>query len=180
MPLALAQSRGELCGLNENDVDFINNRLTIQRARYVESNLKDDETKNITSHRTISIPDSIINDIKLLLAYYDDRKNKLGSNWKNSPALLKSPTGGPIYPQSIYRYFSRIQKKYNLKHITLHGLRHTHISMLISSGELDIKEVSSRAGHSQTSTTMNIYAHLFKNNDDEIGKDLEEKYFKNK
>ena len=41
---------------------------------------------------------------------------------------------------------------------TLHGLRHTHATILIAAG-IPVVTVSNRLGHSDTSTTLNIYAH---------------------
>ena len=53
-----------------------------------------------------------------------------------------------------------IQKEYNLKDVPLYSLRHTGASLLIAAG-CDVKEVSGRLGHSRTSTTLDIYTHLF-------------------
>ena len=45
-----------------------------------------------------------------------------------------------------------------------HGLRHTSATLLIAEGS-DIREVSGRLGHSNTSTTGDIYAHFLKKAD---------------
>jgi len=45
----------------------------------------------------------------------------------------------------------------------LHGLRHTFASRLNASGEFDIAEISSALGHSNITTTLNIYTHVFNN-----------------
>jgi len=42
--------------------------------------------------------------------------------------------------------------------ITLHGLRHSHATALIAAS-VPINAVCERLGHSETSTTMNIYVH---------------------
>lgn len=52
-------------------------------------------------------------------------------------------------------------KKYGLRHIPFHGLRHTSVSLLITNG-VNTLVVSKRVGHSNVSTTQEIYAHLFK------------------
>lgn len=72
---------------------------------------------------------------------------------------------------SPYHIFKDIIKKYNAtvtddekkKHpdIPLHGLRHTSATLLISEN-VDVRTVSARLDHAQTSTTMNIYAHSLK------------------
>ncbi len=49
--------------------------------------------------------------------------------------------------------------------ITLHGLRHTHVSVLLSSGT-PVKTVSSRIGHSTPLVTMSIYVHLLAGDDE--------------
>ncbi len=48
--------------------------------------------------------------------------------------------------------------------ITLHGLRHTSATLAISQN-VDVKTVSARLGHAQTSTTLNIYAHALSGRD---------------
>lgn len=48
--------------------------------------------------------------------------------------------------------------------LPLHGLRHTSATLLISQN-VDVKTVSSRLGHSNTSTTLDVYAHALQNKD---------------
>lgn len=59
---------------------------------------------------------------------------------------------------TITRYNSGKPADHQLPHIPFHGLRHTSATLLIASQQ-DVKTVSKRLGHAQTSTTMNIYAH---------------------
>jgi integrase len=60
------------------------------------------------------------------------------------------------YPNDKLR---SIIKKYNLHPITIHGLRHTHASLLFRAGA-NIKEVQERLGHSDIQMTMTIYTHV--------------------
>ena len=53
---------------------------------------------------------------------------------------------------------------YQLPEIPSHGLRHTSTTLLIA-GKQDVRTVSSRLGHAQASTTMNIYAHALQEKD---------------
>lgn len=53
-----------------------------------------------------------------------------------------------------------------MKHITPHGFRHTHCSLLFESGA-SIKEVQVRLGHTDVKTTMDIYAHVSKQQTEE-------------
>ena len=64
-------------------------------------------------------------------------------------------------PGSYTYKFTKILKKYNLpKELTVHSLRHTNASLLISQN-VDIRTVANLLGHAQPSTTLNIYAHAF-------------------
>ena len=69
-----------------------------------------------------------------------------------------------------YHALQRVIAQYNAEHseqlplIPFHGLRHTSATLLISEHQ-NIKTVSSRLGHAQTSTTMNIYAHALQDGD---------------
>lgn len=51
-----------------------------------------------------------------------------------------------------------IQKRYELREVSLHSLRHTNATLRIQQG-INVQAISGRLGHSQASTTMNIYAH---------------------
>ena len=65
-----------------------------------------------------------------------------------------------------------IVEKFKLKPITIHGLRHSHVSLLISR-KYDIFEVSKRIGHKSIVTTQNIYGHLFDSVQKTIATDLD-------
>lgn len=63
--------------------------------------------------------------------------------------------------------------------ITLHDLRHTSATLLISQS-MDVKTVSARLGHAQTSTTMNIYAHALKSLDEKASEVLSNTFYTDK
>ena len=48
----------------------------------------------------------------------------------------------------------------NLRYVNIHSFRHLNATLLINSGT-DVRTVSAALGHSQASTTLNIYAHAF-------------------
>jgi integrase len=60
-------------------------------------------------------------------------------------------------PDSLSKAFERLVIKANVTPITLHGLRHTHISHLLMDG-VHVKVVSERAGHANVNITLNTYA----------------------
>ena len=65
-------------------------------------------------------------------------------------------------PDSITKAFDRLVKAAGVRRITLHGLRHTHISHQLMDG-VHVKIVSERAGHANISTTLAVYAAFIPN-----------------
>ena len=63
-------------------------------------------------------------------------------------------------------------KSRNLPKVTFHALRHSHASALIAAG-LDVVTVSRRLGHASPALTLNVYSHLFVNNDEEAAKAID-------
>lgn len=171
--------RGEICGIDVNDVNLNDGTIRIKQTRmvYGQGGLYIDSPKTLRSTRTITLPKGIMQKIEELLQYQEEQKMKLSDIWQDSPALLKNETGNPIYPQSVYRWFSKLQKEYDLPHLPLHGLRHTHVSMLVDC-DMNLEDISKRLGHSQKTTTLNIYSHLFSDKDEVLAMKLEERFLK--
>lgn len=71
-----------------------------------------------------------------------------------------------MFPDSISNWFTKFINKHKFPKITFHGLRHTSTTILINEG-LNIKAISSRLGHADTTTTLNIYTYALKSTDKE-------------
>ncbi len=81
--------------------------------------------------------------------------------------LFSSEENKPLYLDYVNHNLKIIIKENNLKHITLHGFRHTHCSLLFESGA-SVKEVYVRLGHTDIKTTMDdIYTHIAKKQTEE-------------
>lgn len=165
--------KGEIAGLNWEDVDFETGQISIKRTRMIQNGkgIYEDVPKTKKSIRTITLPSQVISLLHSLKAQQAEEKLMTGSKWEDSPALLKNSFGSPIYPQMLHRWFTNFIKENGLPYITLHGLRHTHTSLLAYM-QTDKLEISKRLGHSQLSTTLNIYTHLFEDSDKHIAADL--------
>ncbi len=67
---------------------------------------------------------------------------------------------GNLYsPQTVTDNFSSILKRNGLRHIRFHDLRHSCASLLLANG-VSMKDIQAWLGHSDISTTANIYSHL--------------------
>lgn len=67
--------------------------------------------------------------------------------------------GNIIKPNYVTCSFSDLLKKYGLRKIRFHDLRHTCASLLLNNG-IPMKQIQEWLGHSDFATTANIYAHL--------------------
>lgn len=151
----------EVLALTWNDIDFINNTVSVNKAiSKVNGKTFLKNTKNESSNRVISIPQSIISMLSNL------RKKSNSINIFN----LSYDTPNHWLKKTIRRYnkginqmkLSEVEKsERRLPEISFHGLRHTNATILISQG-IDIKTVSNRLGHYETSTTLNTYTHFIK------------------
>lgn len=171
--------KGEIMGLNREDIDFERGEIAIRRTRMIKpkEGVYEDTPKTDKSIRTVALPPEVMSEIWLLIAQQKEQKLQLQNQYHDSPALLRNDHGDPLYPQVLQRWFTRFLEKNSLPHAGLHSLRHTHASMLVYLGA-DKMQVSTRLGHSQLSTTLNIYTHLFENADKKIAADLSSNFLK--
>ncbi|MDO5303250.1 MAG: site-specific integrase [Clostridia bacterium] len=164
--------KSEICGLDWECVDLVNKTARVKKKRVLVpgQGLIEGKPKTPNSYRVSVLPSVLYDDLVIL---------QLRSE-KTSPGspVISSGEGAPIYPQVLARWFYRFLIKNNLRVISLHKLRHTYASMLASLN-VDIKQVSECLGHAQTSTTLDIYVHLFQNKNYEIADKLTELLYKN-
>lgn len=157
--------RGELLGLEWKDIDFDEGVIRIQRtSNYTKSRgIYTDTTKTEGSERWIKVPEEIVELLKTYKTVQDiDRKN-LANQWIDTDRLFTQWNGWPMSPQTPYDWLRKFCKKHNFPFYGVHQFRHLHTSLLIGAG-VDPTTVSGILGHSQVSTTMNLYSHMFKEN----------------
>lgn len=161
--------RGELTGLTWNDIDFDKSTININKTtQYVSGyGTFEKSTKSDTSNRVVYITPTTIQVLKKYKLKQDKQKLLLGNKWSNSTRVFTTDCGEDMHTDRPYKILKHIINKYNLKDITFHGLRHTSISLQISSG-IQAQIISKRAGHSNVSITHNIYSHFFESGFKEV------------
>lgn len=155
--------RGECLALTWNDIDFINNTLTINKTISVGHNNKQiiQDPKTFNSHRTISLDVVTIQMLRRWKVEQASMLLKFGHNSMNKNQLLFSTASkNTMYSLSKPRtILKKICDKHDFKFIPIHGFRHTHTSLLLESG-VSSESARDRLGHSDIQTTINIYTHL--------------------
>ena len=165
--------RGELTGLEWEDIDFENNRININKTTQAARGIGviEKKPKNNSSIRNNGIMQDTIDILKELKKEQKKNKRAFGSKWQNSKKVFTTIDGKAIHPDRPSQIFRDILKKYDLPLIPLHGLRHTLVSLMLNGG-VPVEVVSKRVGHSTSATTLNIYSHIFETSDKEAVNEL--------
>ncbi|MHA6380210.1 tyrosine-type recombinase/integrase [Aerococcus sanguinicola] len=155
--------RGEILALTWNDIDFTNKTLTVDKAvgQCNGNDLYIKEPKNENSYRTISVDDITLNVLRRWRGEQSQWLLKFGFKplGKHQLVFNNTKTNGLMNLTAIYTAFKRICEQNNFRFIKIHGLRHTHCSLLFEAG-VPMKDVMQRLGHGDVKTTMNIYTHV--------------------
>lgn len=138
---------GELLALTRNDFDYKNLSVSISKT-YSRRKRKDviTEPKTSMSNRVITLP-------KFLFELLDEYIAKLDDYIPSERLFL-------VTKSYLYHEMDRGAKNANLKRIRVHDLRHSHASLLISQGKPP-NIIQQRLGHEKIQTTLQIYAHLY-------------------
>ncbi len=146
---------GEICALTWEDIDVESSviyiRKTIQRIYMLEEGKSHTEViidtpKSINSIREIPMTTELVRIVKSL-------KKVVNVNF-----FVLSNSIHPVEPRTFRSYYTKVINELNLPHLKFHGLRHSFATRCIESG-CDYKTVSVLLGHSNISTTLNLYVH---------------------
>ena len=139
----------EMQGLMVSDFDFAHCKIKIERQFLGEDSAP---LKTTGSKRAISVPGFVLKNIKDFFDSFEE------------------------IPQFPFAYISkRVFRKHlidicsaaGVEPITPHVLRHSHATLLITN-HIPINIISKRLGHTNITTTLNVYAHCFKDDEDEV------------
>lgn len=163
--------KGEIQALRWSDVDFIKNRLYVDK-HYSEALSKElDGRKNGKGY---VIP--IDSDLVMLLKELKDKNCKIDGFNSNSYVFGTIRT---LPSETIRRRFSRAAKEAGEPKMKVHGLRHSHVSYLFNHTNLSVQEIAGRIGDT-TEVVLRTYAHLIKENDKKIINAIEAAKLKNR
>lgn len=135
----------EAIALTPADFDFSRQTLSINKTWNYKEGGGFQPTKNKSSVRKIQIDWMIVSQFSALI--------------KNMPVDKPIFVNDIIFNSTVNAVLSRHCKKLNIPVITIHGLRHTHASLLLFAG-VSIASVAKRLGHSSMNTTEKTYLHI--------------------
>jgi integrase len=160
MALSLGMRQGELIGLRWQDVDLEAGRLRVTRALDRAGDGQTfKEPKTDRSRRTLDMPASVIAALRVHWDRQQFERQAAGRRWQESGLVFVTPVGTALDPANLLKAFKRHLKDAGLPDMRFHDLRHSAASMMLTDG-LSLNVVSDILGHSLTSTTVDIYAHV--------------------
>lgn len=132
----------ELCGLQKQDIfpDHIHIEREVQRKN---GGWYTDTPKSKYSIRDIAIPENL----------YDLLVRECNSH----EYVFHRCNGEPYLPDHIQRIWKHVLEFAGVRYRNFHYIRHTHATNLLH--QFDFVEVQHRLGHSQASTTLDMYGH---------------------
>ena len=160
LELCMGMRRGELLGLQWQDVNWEKNQIHIIRSRVAvdgKSVVKQPKTESGT--RTLDVPEILLKKLKSYKVKCMEQKIRVGRRLLEEDFIIVHPDGKPIYPEYVSQMFTKLQKRANLPKCRFHDLRHLCASIMVKQG-VEVKVAQERLGHKDITTTMNIYAHV--------------------
>ncbi len=189
--------KGETLALHWKDIDFENHTISISKAvGKGEEGTVIKKPKTTTSIRTVTFPADLTPLLKQYKSEYNQYRFSLGTTWQGNGNLFIQDDGKLMGRSTSYQAYKRHIRRYNewvrenpeeakkqqlepLPEIPLHGLRHS-CATLLNYLEVNIIDISKILGHAKSSTTMDIYAHSFEEQNTEAANKLNDFLVNNK
>ncbi len=185
LALTTGARRGEILALEWKHINSEKCTVSIQQSvQYIpKDGLTIKQPKNKSSIRLVSVPKSTITLLKEYKITQNAAKANAGDLWNKEKEYVFTTWNGQImHPDSISSWFPKFIERHNrtieenkdipedekelykLPVTNFHSLRHSAATLLINQG-LNVRALSNRLGHANTSTTLNIYSHALQSAD---------------
>ena len=159
--------RSEALGLKWDAIDFERDTITI---KHIVTNAKidgkceivcADRAKTKSSLRSLPLVSNIREKLLALRGQQKENRRVCGNCYskKYDGYVFVDAMGNIFNPRSVTANFSKLLEQNGLRHIRFHDLRHSCASLLLANG-VPLKHIQEWLGHSDFTTTANIYAHL--------------------
>ncbi len=150
--------RNELLGLKWDDFDEAAATISINRGLVaIDYELHETRGKTPRARRRIDLDPTTVVVLTAWRTWQHAEQRAAGimtAGW-----MFTDGRGEPIHPHAISQTFERIARRAGVPVIRLHGLRHTHGTLLIAAG-VPVKVVSERLGHARPAFTIDTYQHV--------------------
>lgn len=148
---------GELMALTAGDIDLVNNTITITKSMNPGKEVTDPKTDNGT--RVVTMPAAVMDQLRDYMQHY----------------LYKPAPDHLLFFKTREAYSGQLKRAAlaaGAPELTLHGLRHSHVSMLIELG-FPAHLIADRIGDT-VEMVIRVYGHLYPNKQKEVATRLQQ------
>ena len=161
--LAVGLRQGEALGVRWGDVSLDGGTVTVQRSlQRVDGEWLFLEPKTHHSRRTVPLPGPVVAALREHRARQLQERLRLGPAWEGErwgDLVFTDEAGGPLSGFHVRRRFYALLAVAGLPPMRYHDLRHGAASLMAAQG-VPMRTAMEMLGHSQISTTANIYVHV--------------------
>jgi integrase len=151
---------GEALALRWQDVDLTTGVLTVRRTLSRKRNGYDVKPpKTRSGLRAIPLDAATAEALRAHRQAVLTLRIAHADVWADRDLVFPNDAGAFCDPRTLRRRFTALCKQLTMQYIGVHGLRHTHATMLLASG-IPAKVVSERLGHSSIAITLDTYSHV--------------------
>lgn len=152
--------QGEVLGLEWGDINFEAGSLYLhqQLQRQKDKGLVVKSMKADSKSRTVYLDEPTLELMRAWKRQQAQYRLELGS-WGDRNFIFTNQVGKPMEPRRAAKKWAELLECSGISHIKLHGARHTFATVMLQK-DVDTKVVTHYLGHSNTSTTQNIYQHV--------------------
>ncbi len=161
--LATGARRGELLALEWTDVDWLAATLNVSKSmEETAAGLRVKRPKSGYA-RKFKIGQTAMAALRFLKEQQQHSRELLGSDYKGN-LIFCAADSSPLRPDLVSKTIVRRLRRAGIQKASLHTLRHTHASNLLSKG-VPLPVVSARLGHADVNVTAKIYSHALPDDD---------------
>jgi len=167
--ISTGMRRSEICGLKWDAVDLESGRLEVKATlqRLKGRGLETGTPKTDRSRRNMALAPETVELLRDVQGAQILAKMEAGPLWQEQGYVFTHPNGTPLIPDQITQEFAAVIMRFDLPHLTFHGLRHAFATMGLQAG-INPKVVSEALGHSSVAITLDLYSHVLPNMQDEL------------
>lgn len=162
---ATGMRRGELMALTWAQIDLEAGLVSVERSTTQLGQERVTTTPKNHERRKVAIDPHAVAALKAWRKTQAEERLAWGGAYEDTEGLVFTwENGRPVLPDYVSKAFLASQAGLELPRMVVHGLRHTHATILLRD-RVPVHIVSKRLGHKDPSVTLNVYADVIPDDD---------------
>jgi integrase len=151
--------RGEIAGLRWADISITNKTMAIVNNRVSAGGATvENDPKSQASRRELPLPERLIKVLRVAKKRQTAERLALGEHYGAGEYVVCNEAGEPYNPAVLSRYWAKSVSDAGVRHLKLHGGRHTAATLMHLDG-VPVAVIAAWIGHSDPTLTLRVYAH---------------------